>query len=519
MSSAGALADAQSRSRRPRLRLAAAAARHAVARVPVAAWVCAAVAFANALTFSLIVPPFQVPDEPEHYAYTEYLAQTGRLPHAPPPATEFSPEEQAALEGLYSPMLLGGAQFGRPAWTAPEAAHVKALLARSPSRTGQGGVTGESDNPPLYYAAEVVPYELAGGSLVDRLAAMRALSALMSALTVMFVFLFVREALRRPRWAPTVAALMVALAPQVAFIAGAVNNDNLMFAAAAALLWLLARAFRRGLDARLGAAIGAAVAVGLLSKLTFIGLLPGVAVALVALCWRLPSDRDRRAALSGAGLAVLVAGIPVCAYLILNATVWHRSVFQGALGAASVSGVPAGSPAVSGNARELLSYIWQFYLPRLPWLHEQFNVYPLWHVWFEGFVGRFGLLDYHFSTWVYWVVLAAYLLVLALAGRTLVHERARVRARWRELLSYTALMVGLLLAIARAGFPYHVQTHFIFEQARYLFPLLGLYGLLVALALRGAGRRWGPALGITLVVGVLSLDLFAQLLTLQRYYT
>jgi 4-amino-4-deoxy-L-arabinose transferase-like glycosyltransferase len=490
----------------------------AVSRIPLAAWLCAAIAFANALTFSLIVPPFQAPDEPEHYAYTEYIAQTGRLPSAAPPATEFSAEEQAALDGLYSPLTLGGENFGRPAWTESEAAHVKALLARARSRTGQGGLTGETDNPPLYYALAVVPYKLAGGSFLDRLQAMRVFSALLSALTVMFVFFFVREALRSPPWGAPIAALLVALQPQVAFIAGSVNNDNLMFTASAALLWLLARAFRRGLDARLGAAIGAALAVGLLSKLTFIGLLPGVAVALLALCVRLPEGRDRRAALSGAGLAVLIAGIPVCAYVVLNSAVWHRSLFQGAIGSVSVGGGGTGTP-VRGNTRELLSYIWQFYLPRLPGMHPQFSGYPLWNVWFQGLVGRFGLLDYTFPRWVDWLFLAIFLALVGLAVRALVLDRLRVRARWRELLTYAVLAAGLALAIARAGFPYHLKTHFVFEQARYLFPLLGLYGLFVATALRGAGRRWGAVLAVVLVVIAVGHDLFAQLLTLQRYYT
>jgi 4-amino-4-deoxy-L-arabinose transferase-like glycosyltransferase len=518
--SVAAATSAQANSRSARARGAARAhgLRGAVARVPLAAWVCALVALANAATFSLIVPPFQVPDEPEHYAYTEYIAQTGRLPHAPPPATEFSPEEQAALDGLYTPTLLGGAGFGRPVWSAAEAAHAKALLAASPSRRGQGGVTGESDNPPLYYALEVVPYEVAGGSLIDRLTAMRLFSALLDALTVMFVFFFVREALPRPRWGATVGALLVALQPQVAFIAGGVNNDNLMFTASAALLWLLARAFRRGLSPGLGAGIGLAVAVGLLTKLTFIGLLPGVLVGLVALTFRLPGDRDRRSALTGAGLAVLLAALPVIAYLVLNKAVWERSVFQGALGTGVVSGVPAGAPA-GGNFRELLSYIWQFYLPRLPGMHAQFSSYPLWHVWFQGFIGRFGLLDYGFPVWVYYLALALFLGILGLATRAMVAGRDRVRARWREIFTYAALLAGLLLAIARAGFPYHLQTHFVFEQARYLFPLLGLYGLLIALALRGAGRRWAATLAGTLIVAAIAHDLFAQLLTLQRYYT
>jgi 4-amino-4-deoxy-L-arabinose transferase-like glycosyltransferase len=348
---------------------------------------------------------------------------------------------------------------------------------------------------------------------------MRLFSALLSALTTIFVFCFVREVLPRPRWGASVAALLVALQPQVAFIAGGVNNDNLMFAAAAALLWSLARAFRRGLDARLGAAIGLVTAIGLLTKLTFIGLVPGIVVALLLLCVRLPPGRSSTQARRGAGLAALLTAVPVAAYLILNDLLWHRSVFQGALGAGSVSGVPGGPTAGSGNFRELLSYIWQFYLPRLPGMQPQFSVYPLWHVWFQGFIGRFGLLDYGFPKWVYYLALALFMGLVGLAGRALLLDRVQVRDRWRELLCYAALVVGLLLAIARAGFPYHIQTHFIFEQARYLFPLLGLYGLLIALALRGAGRRWAPALGGVLVVAALAQDLFAQLLTLQRFYT
>jgi len=526
-------------------------------RVPVAAWICAALAIANAVTFSLIVPAFQVPDEPEHYAYTEFLVQSGRPPYAPPPATEFSPQEQAALEGLYFPTILGGTGFGRPPWTQTEAAHVRQLLSASPSLRSQGGVTGESGNPPAYYALEAIPYEIASGSsFFDRLEAMRMLSALLFGLTVMFVFGFVRESLREPRWAASAAALAVAFQPQAAFIAGGVNNDNLMFTAAAALFWLLARAHRRGMNARRGAAIGLALAIGLLTKLTFIGLLPGVLVALALIALRQrgrnavsASDvqtQDRgetdgierqqsaaarsplralsqsvtRMAPATRGLlaSAVVTAIPVAAYVILNTTVWHRSLFQGALGTGPVTGTPASGTA-SGNFRELLSYIWQFYLPRLPGMRAQFSFYPLWHIWFKGFVGDFGLLDYGFANWVYYLAGAIFLMLAALALRALVSERRSLRSRWPEIVSYGAITIGLLLAIARAGFPYHLQTHFVFEQARYLFPLLALYGLFLAVALRGAGRRWSPALAGVLVVVMIAHDLFAQLLTLQRYWT
>ena len=55
-------------------------ARAALARVPAAAWVCALIAILNVTAWSLVTPPFQVPDEQSDYAYTEYLAQHGRPP-------------------------------------------------------------------------------------------------------------------------------------------------------------------------------------------------------------------------------------------------------------------------------------------------------------------------------------------------------------------------------------------------------------------------------------------------------
>src|SRR5947209_5690297 len=54
-------------------------------RVPRPALACALVALASALAWSLLVPPFQVPDENAHYAYTQQVAERGTLPrHAVP---------------------------------------------------------------------------------------------------------------------------------------------------------------------------------------------------------------------------------------------------------------------------------------------------------------------------------------------------------------------------------------------------------------------------------------------------
>jgi len=48
--------------------------------------VCALVALLNAACWSFITPPFQVPDEQDHFAYVQQLAETGHLPSKSPPS-------------------------------------------------------------------------------------------------------------------------------------------------------------------------------------------------------------------------------------------------------------------------------------------------------------------------------------------------------------------------------------------------------------------------------------------------
>jgi len=57
-----------------------------------------------------------------------------------------------------------------------------------------------------------------------------------------------------------------------------------------------------------------------------------------------------------------------------------------------------------------------------------------------------------------------------------------------------------------------------FAQARYLFPLLGLYALAIVLVTRALPRRWAPVLGALLVMLAFAHNLFAQTLTISRYY-
>jgi hypothetical protein len=391
------------------------------------------------------------------------------------------------------------------------------------NRLGEGGYTSITNNPPLYYGLAAIAYRLTpSSSLPNRIHAMRLLSVLLAAVTTLFAFLFLRELLPGTPWAWTVGALAVAFQPMFGFISGGVNSDDLLFAAASGVFFFLARSFRLGLTIERGLWLGALTAAGLLAKINMIGLLPGIALGLVLLVRRAPPD-GRRAALRGAAGAGLVVAVAALVYVALNEALWDRGLFFGASGASLRGGAAIKGPAdvtqvPSGSIGDALSYAWQFYLPRLPFMHAQFTQYPLYEVWFKGFIGSFGWLEYGFSPWVYTLALWIFLALLALAGRELVSKRLVIRSRLSELITYAAIAVGLLILTNGNGYSARMGGAGGFEQARYLLPLLALYGAIIALAARGAGRRWGPPVGVLIVSVAIAHTAVAMLLTLTRYY-
>ncbi len=470
---------------------------------------CAAVAFAVTLAWAFITPPLQVPDEPGHLAYVQQLAETGHPPtrgDRPPLSSELS----AALDASQFSRVIGN-PAGRPPWGGADAQRLTEALSRGLARDDGGGASAASGQPPAYYLLAAVPYKLAramGGTLWDALQAARALSALLAALTVLAVFWFIRELLPSTRGAATAGALAVAFQPMFGFISSGVTVDALLFTVSAAMFAALARAFRRGLTVRRAVAIGALAALGVLTKVTFLALVPGVLVAMLVMLARLP----RGSVVKPVAGFLATAALPVLAYLIVNRLVWNRGVWESGGDGQVQSGRAT-------NLRGTLSYFFQFYLPRPPFLRDLIpgGGYPVFELWFRPLVGRFGWVDYGFPGWVTWFALAVWGMLLALVARALTVGRSAVRSRSWELATYALMTLGLLVVIAKPAYDYQVSTGFTFEQIRYLFPLLALYGAIVGLAVRGAGR-----FGAQVAAGIVSLAVlhsgFALLLTLGRYY-
>jgi uncharacterized membrane protein len=281
----------------------------------------------------------------------------------------------------------------------------------------------------------------------------------------------------------------------------------MLYAVSAALFYCLARGFRRGLTRAQAVVLGSLIAVGLLTKLNFVGIAPGVLLGLVVLSVRAARTQGR-AAYASLAIALAIALSPVLALVTIN-----LASGASALGFVSQAIGPVRAPLAE------ISYIWQLYLPRLPGMHADFGgVFTTQKIWFDGYVGLYGWLDTPFPGWVYEVALVIAVLIAALCIRELVARARPLRGRIVELLVYLVICVGLMALVGGDSYVRFPTVDAEFGQVRYLLPLLPLLGVVLALAARGAGRRWGPVVGGVILMLFLAHDIFSQLQTVARFY-
>lgn len=479
-------------------------------RIPIAGRWIAALAIANALAWMLIVPPGHIPDEDQQVAYAQYLAETGKLPHDAP-GRSFSPEMDQTWGALRFYAQLGRS-YEPALWAQSQEGSLRAVEHAKLARIDTGDAEAATNNPPMYYLLAAIPYHVAsGGTFLDRVYAMRLLSVLLAGLTALCAFLFAREALPLHAWAWTLAGTAVALQPLFAFMSAGVHNDNLVNTFAAAELFVVARTMRLGLTQRRGTALGLLLAGGLLSKAAMAAFIPVVLWTLAVTGWRM---RHRAGELVRAVAATIAsAAVPVGTYFLLTATVWSRDIYPGG---GVVSNV--GATGAQFSWREYASFTWQLLLPRLPFQDDLIPGVPIRDTFLNGFVGRFGWLDYGFSARVDHDAL---LIFEAIGVLILVSLARHWRILWRrlpEIVAYVGSIVAVFAIVGLAAYRARLDGQNGFEQARYVLPLLGIYGLGLGVAALAAGR-WARVIAVALIGLALAHDVFAQLITVQRFYT
>ena len=258
------------------------------------------------------------------------------------------------------------------------------------------------------------------------------------------------------------------------------------------------------------ALVGWAIAAGLLTKLNFLGLVPGALLGLLVLTVR-ARRTSGRSAYRALAIALATAAAPVALYVVINTLTGRHAYGTLSTGASSTTG--------KGSLLHEISYIWQFYLPPLPGMHDYYpGMSTTVKLWVNGFVGLYGWVDTVFPAWVYQAALVPVCLIAILFVSGLLANRASLRSRLAELGVYAAMLAGLAALVGASDYLESTAAAGSYAQPRYLLPGLALYGAALALAARGAGRRWGPVVGAALVVLFIAHNTFSQLLEISRFY-
>jgi 4-amino-4-deoxy-L-arabinose transferase-like glycosyltransferase len=485
-----------------------------------------AIGFLAAASWSLITPVFNAPDELEHIAYAQAIAERGRAPDDGPSSRRaYSSEAQVAYEGA---RLSGyyGQRLGRPPWRKGDELRWarRQAVERPPADDGGGWVT-VADYTPVYYASLAPAYLAADGQSVwSRVTAIRLMTAVFGGLTAALTMLLVRELLPRPAWPAIAAGLFVAFEPMFAFISGVVNNDAAVSAAAALTVYLVVRALRRGLTTRLAVAIGASLVVLPLMKGNGLFLLPAVAIGLGGATLR----TRRRLGTVGRPLAALVGAVVVTAVVAVGfAAALDHSADPTRAGWYAAAGntyptLPGAEVKPSDALRQpvrFAEFVWQGFLPPAPGmadLRPGGGTFPNFHGYIERGWADFGFVAIPFSKWVYAVIV---LCMIALGGLGVVawaRNRAVVRRRGWELSVLVLVVLGVFFGTEAASFAPGAGA--VPEFGRYLFPAAASIAALGAVATFGAGRRSAPAVAGGLVTALLVLFWASEFLAMSALY-
>ncbi len=465
------------------------------------------------VSWALLNPAWQGPDEDVHFSYVQTLAELHRLPGTRPgPPLSFAQFD--AMQSLNNDPIVFF-PYAKPEWSRISYEQWKRRAQHEPMDDA-GGPTTASGYPPAYYLSLLPGYLLASGDVVTHLYAARLWSVLWLLVTTIAVWLLAGELFGRRRELQLLAAGAVGLWPMLVFVSSSVNPDSMLYAVTSLALWLGTRIVRRGLTVSNGAAFGACVGLALVTKATSLALVPPAAFLLAIAFWRLVRQHRLRQAVLGVALAL--------ALVFAFAGSWR------AVGAAQdrpAYGQAAGVTAGVHNWREFGSYLWQYYLPRLPFQQPvQFTLptvssYPAYNVWVATGWAAFGWVTVFFPFWVYKLFLAVTVLIgvaaLAKGVQLVTHNRG---SPWlRSVALPIAVFFALATVVLLLGFHWaEYQARHPTLQGRYLFPLAGLAGCAVATVVTLLPRKlWSPAAGA--VLGLLIVfQLFSLGLLAARYY-
>ncbi len=427
--------------------------------------------FALGLGYAWRTPPWNNPDEPAHYNYVAHIVQTGTLPIA---------SEQTLPDGAVSRLI--GLHF---------------------PRTERIDFIHHQDwQPPLYYlAAAPLLVAVRGEDQIAQLHALRALGVAMGGLTLLAAYAAAREVFvcavsprsdcRRTRaegeWLALAACATIAGIPMFTAIMAAASNDTLTALLGAVVTWLLLRVMRTGVSTRAAALLGVLLALGVMTKLTLLALVPIVLVGI--LCAAFQRGEPPRTATRHLAVCALAAGVVLAPWLVhqglsygwddLLGTKRQKKLFG------YTSAFPFGPDDIAGWIRTLVHSFW----------------------------GLFGWMNVPLPNPVYvaWDVLTQ---ATVLGGAVLVARHAK-RLFPSKSGDLRPLLAGLSILATLVGVVY-LNLTVVSAQGRYLFAALAPLAMLLVASWRSLIPGTHRTLGVVGVsFGLVAFNAYVLLALLE----
>ncbi len=241
-------------------------------------------------TYSLVVPPFEASDEVWHYPMVKYVADNWSLPVQDP--ANVGPWRQ---EGSQPPLyyILGAlTTFWIDTSDMPQVRHINPH-----ADTGLATPDGNVNLVVHQQERETFPWK----GTVLAVHTVRFLSVLMATAGVYLTYLVVREVLPKSPSLALAATAIHAFTPMVVFIAGSVNNDNLVVPLSSLALLMLVQLLRqREVPLRRAAGryllLGVVLGFAALTKASSLGLTVLTALVVTARAVRRTRHHEGRGA-------------------------------------------------------------------------------------------------------------------------------------------------------------------------------------------------------------------------------
>ena len=422
---------------------------------------------------------FQAPDEQYHFAYVQSLAERQALPgDATRPS--FSTQMSEAMAAVNSDQVAAQIKV-KPEWSDRREREWQAAQERSPRDDG-GGPSPAAKYPPVVVSVDGARLRRRVRRHALRHAARRAFDVRALAAAHGPRHLAARRRGPRPTApAPDGAAAVPALLPMVIFITSAVSPDGMLYAIWTLALWLGVRCVKRGVPSE----------TALRSSRCRRSRVHDQGDELCA-----PRARGVR---SGARVGGAMAVAPRSPSPLRRRRRRCRSAVTLGLGRRLPLGTDRSPPTsrverlrrdrVSDRARVPLLPVAVLPAEAHADLPEPSGGFPLFDVWITQGWAAFGWLEVRFATWVYHVL-------AALTAATFLAAFVAVLRAWRRVdvrvVAFLALAFGALLGGLHWTDYHQLEAGAAgFMQGRYLFPVIGIFGLVLAgaLSLVPARRR------------------------------